>query len=124
MEKFNAFVAKVTSKILSSMWLFWLLLVVLIVLWILHPPRTAFEVALFVISTGFQAIALPVLAFVSKIEGDRQEKIAKETLSLTLQELDLIKEQLSMLRKEHADTKELLSRIPDNDPPEPKKPKK
>ncbi len=100
MFKFNDFVAKMTAKVLSSMWLFWLLVVVLIILWIMDPPRDGFEIALFVISTAFQAIALPVLAFVSNQQGDKAAKVAKETLSSVKTDIAMANETLAGVRKE------------------------
>ncbi len=100
MNKFNDMVAKITAKVLGSMWLFWILVVVLAVLWIMDPPRDGFEIALFVISTAFQAIALPVLAFVSNQQGDKAARVAKETLSSVKGDIALANETLSEVRKE------------------------
>ena len=99
MKRFNDFIASKMSIILSSMWLFWLLAVVLIVLWVMDPPSTPFDIALFVISTAFQAVALPVLAFVSNIQGDRQEKLTKETHEAVLKELKLLREEQVELKR-------------------------
>jgi len=102
MKKFNNFLANKLSIILSSMWLFWVLALVLIILWFLDPPTTPFDISLFVISTAFQAIALPVLAFVSNLQGDRAEKVAKETH-------DAVMKELALLREQNAELKELVT---------------
>ncbi len=52
-EKFNAFCAERLSLILSSMWLFWGLALVLIVLGIINPMNGVFE--------GFYYFSLPTL---------------------------------------------------------------
>ena len=98
-DKFNDWIANKLAFVLSSMWLFWILIVVLTVLWFLDPPDNAFEVSLFVISTAFQAVALPVLALVNKIQGDRQEKVTRETHSAVLAELNLLKQEHTEFHK-------------------------
>ncbi|MCL2085732.1 hypothetical protein FWH09_02240 [Candidatus Saccharibacteria bacterium] len=101
--KMNAWVAERLSDILSSMWLFWLLSIVLIIIGIAYPATDPYTFVMFWISAVFQAIALPVLAFVSNIQGEKQGKITRATHENVLEELRLIKQQLAMLQeqKEH-----------------------
>jgi low affinity Fe/Cu permease len=108
-SRLNNALASKMANVLSSMWLFWVLAVVLIVLWVIDPPKTAFDVALFVISTAFQAIALPVLAFVSNIQADRQEKILRETHKLVMEELKTMKENQAHFQEEQKELKELIA---------------
>ena len=100
-KKLNRFLANRLSIILSSMWLFWLLALILVIAGILQPPKGAYEIVMFWVSAAFQAIALPVLAFVSNIQGDRQEKIMRETH-------DAVMTEITLLRKEQAELKKLL----------------
>ncbi len=100
-EKFNAFCANRLSIILSSMWLFWALAIVLLVLGIINPMGTVFDFVMYWISAVFQAIALPVLAFVSNIQGEKQQKVMKETH-------DAVVKEMRLLRQENAELKELL----------------
>lgn len=86
--------------IMSSMWLFWVLTVVIVIAGVLEPPASPYTFVMFVISAGFQAIALPVLAFVSNLQGDRQEKVLNETHKAVVKELELVKEQLELTREE------------------------
>ena len=92
--------AKKMTVVLSSMWLFWLLAIALIVAAIMEPPNTPYTFVMFVISAAFQAVALPVLALTSSIQGDRMEKVTKETHAMTIEELRLVKEQLAMTQEE------------------------
>ncbi|MDR0463173.1 MAG: hypothetical protein LBG64_03065 [Pseudomonadales bacterium] len=96
---FNGWLADKLAGILSSMWLFWLLSVVIIVAAFIQPPVGAYQWVMFVISAAFQAVALPVLAFVSNIQGDKQTKIIMQTNRLAMEELKLIKEQQLKLEK-------------------------
>ena len=98
MKRFNEFLANKMAIIMSSMWLFWILSVIIIVAGLMQPPDTPYTFVMFVISAGFQAIALPVLAFVSNIQGDRAEKIAKETHDTVMKELKLMREENAELK--------------------------
>jgi hypothetical protein len=97
-KKLNSKVAEWLSNVLSSMWLFWLLSIVLVTIGIAYPATDPYTFVMFWISAVFQAIALPVLAFVSNIQGERQEKLLESTHALVIEELRLIKEQLAMLQ--------------------------
>jgi hypothetical protein len=90
-SRFNDRIADSTASILSSMWLFWLLILIFIVAYKLQPPKGAYENVMFFISAGFQAVALPVLAFVSNIQGDRQEALMNKMQAELMEELDLVK---------------------------------
>lgn len=100
MKRFNAWLAQKMTVALSSMWLFWILVVMLAVAAFLEPPNTPYTFVMFVISAAFQAVALPVLAVTSSIQGGRQERVLLETHKNVLTELDLIKEQLALTREE------------------------
>jgi cell shape-determining protein MreC len=104
-KKINNFLANKLSVILSSMWLFWILAVILVVAGILQPPKGAYEVVMFWVSAAFQAVALPVLAFVSNIQGDRQEKIMRETHDAVMKEIKLLREEQAELKKLQEQTK-------------------
>ncbi|MCL2371603.1 hypothetical protein FWC63_02570 [Candidatus Saccharibacteria bacterium] len=108
MKRFNQWVAVKLTVLLSSMWLFWILVIALIVAAILDPPSTPYTIVMFVISAAFQAIALPVLALTSSLQGDRQERVTSDTHKMTIEELQLIKKQLEMTRKEMAMLNEVL----------------
>ena len=110
MKRFNNLVAKKLTVILSSMWLFWILVVMLVVAAWLEPPTTPYTFVMFVISAAFQAVALPVLAVTSNIQGDRQEKVLGETHKKVSQELELVKEQLALTRAEIKLMSELLEK--------------
>jgi len=90
--RLNNIIANRTAVILSSMWLFWILLVAIIASYIMQPPKGAFDISLFFISTAFQGLALPVLAFVSNIQGDRQQAQLDHMQKEIHKELKLIKE--------------------------------
>jgi hypothetical protein len=99
MKRFNNWLANKLAWVMSSMWLFWLLAVVILIAGLLQPPDTPYTFVMFVISAGFQAVALPVLALVSNMQGDRQEKVLKETHDAVMKELKLMREENAQLKQ-------------------------
>ena len=89
--KGNDWVANKTAIILSSMWLFWLIIIIFVAAYLIQAPLGAYQMVMFFISAFFQAIALPVLAFVSNIQGDRLEKKVDELQSEMLEEIKELK---------------------------------
>ena len=91
-RRFNTWLADHLADALASMVLFWLVTfaVILPLLW--QRPENAVLWIIYASSTCFQAVALPVLAFVSKKEGVKQAKILQETHDAVMQELGVLKE--------------------------------
>jgi membrane protein implicated in regulation of membrane protease activity len=98
MKKLNEFIANKLALIMSSMWLFWVLALVILIAGLLQPPDTPYTFVMFVISAGFQAVALPVLAFISNIQGEKQAKMLKETHDTVMKELKILREENAELR--------------------------
>ena len=99
MKRINNFLANKLAVAMSSMWLFWFLAVIIVIAGILQPPNTPYTFVMFVISAGFQAVALPVLAFVNNLQGAKQEKLLKETHDAVMKELKLLKQEHEMLKE-------------------------
>ncbi|MCL2818818.1 MAG: hypothetical protein FWD41_03745 [Actinomycetia bacterium] len=99
-KRLNNAIANKTAVVLSSMWLFWILVVAIIAAYVMQPPKGAFDISLFFISTAFQGIALPVLAFVSNIQGDKQQEQLDNMQSEIHKELKLIKELIKDVQDE------------------------
>ncbi len=105
--KLNAKAASWLSNVLSSMWLFWFLAVVLVIVGIIYPADNPYTFVMFWVSAVFQAIALPVLAFVSNIQGDKQEEITRATHENVLQELKMIRKELELLKEQATIVKDI-----------------
>ena len=73
------------------MWLFWGLTLLVLLALALQRPSGAQGWILFWVSIFFQGVALPVLAFVSNKQGDRMERVLRETHDSVLTELSEIK---------------------------------
>ena len=83
----------------ATAWTFYL--VVFAVLRVLHYqlPHTPLEIIAYVIQTFYQGAALPLISFVSKLEGAKQNKILIETHDATLEEFRILKEEMSLIKE-------------------------
>lgn len=97
--KFNDFLANKMAIILASMWCFWILFLFLFASVIDKPPAGVFEWVMFLVSAGFQAIALPILAYTSNKQSERIEKILKKMDDI-LENTNKIKENTDDLQKD------------------------
>ncbi|MFF2874970.1 hypothetical protein ACFVR2_01480 [Gottfriedia sp. NPDC057991] len=61
-----------------------------------QSPNTIVEWVQYIIQTIFQGIALPVIGYVARIAGEKDEKIIKETHDAVMEELVLVKEELTL----------------------------
>ncbi len=59
----------------------------------------------------FQGVALPILGYVSKKAGDNQEKVLNETHDTVMQELALVKEELTLAREERDSIQALIGEL-------------
>lgn len=93
------------------MWTFWTLTLLIALALLLERPAGAQGWVLFVVSIFFQGVALPVLAFVSNQQGDRTERVLRETHDAVLQELAEIKQLHAELSARHIRVLDGLDRI-------------
>jgi len=112
--RFNDAAAERTASVLSSMWLFWLIVGIFIVAFTVQPPKGAYEMTMFFMSAAFGALALPVLAFVSNIQGDRQEQLMNKMQDELMEELRIIRELADTNVEELRIAKELAGDQADN----------
>jgi len=64
-----------------------------------QTPHSALEWVQYAVQTFFQGVALPVLAFVAKIGGARQEKVMREIHDVSMAELSFVKTELAEIKK-------------------------
>ena len=109
--RLNNWLADKLSNWLSTMAMFYT--ITFLVLLPLHWQKPSGLVAWvqYSISVFFQGVALPVLAFVSKKAGDRQEKLLMETHDAVIEELDIIKRTLRLASEERDDLVNLIKNI-------------
>lgn len=104
---FNNWLANKLSDYLATMVCFYIVLALVLSILFLQLPRTPLEWIGFVIQTLFQGVALPVLAFVAKISGEKQERLLTETHDAVIEELTYIKEVLKSITLENKELQEI-----------------
>ena len=84
-------------------------MVVVVLFW--QRPNTLVGWITYISTAIFQASALPVLAFVAKQEGTRQQELLQETHDTVMGELDNLGNMLQETRDTHTELRELVSQI-------------
>lgn len=110
-NKFSYRFASVLAKILSSMTLFYILNILIIISVILQHPTNVEGWLLVAVSVYFQGVALPVLSFVSNFQGDRLEKKVDETLSILMDELNELRKIHEIVLDELKELKEVKEEV-------------
>ena len=90
-QKFDEWLASKLADALATMVMFFGVTFLTLSILFFQTPRTPLEWVQYIIQTLFQGVALPVLAFVAKIEGERQRKLLQETHDTVMQEMKEIK---------------------------------
>lgn len=111
LARFNDWLADKLSDWLSTMAMFYAItfLVLLPLHW--QKPQGLVAWTQYVVSVFFQGVALPVLAFVAKKAGDRQEKLLQETHDTVMEELAMIREALQLASEEWDKLKEIVANL-------------
>ena len=101
-QRMNERIAIMLSNSLSSMICFWVICVMVIAVLQWQVPKNPLEWIEYLVQTFFQGVALPVLAFVAKKEGEESRKMNTETHDIVMGELKDLKqfhEDLAILLK-------------------------
>ena len=105
MKRFNDWLAGIMSRALSSMVLFWLLVVLTWGSVLLQRPDGAQGWDLFLVSIFFQAVALPVINYTTAKQGDRTEALVRETHDAVMDELASLRRMNAVQAEEIAELK-------------------
>ena len=82
-DSFNDWLADRLSGILSLMFTFYIVTLLVVVPLFYGAPTTVVSWAQYLCSVVFQGIALPVLGYTAKKAGDKADRILTEVLNLT-----------------------------------------
>jgi hypothetical protein len=104
MAKLNDLIADTLANTLSTMACFWIVASMVIVVLFWQRPTSAVGWVTYFSTAIFQAVALPVLAFVDKKSSAQTNQLLQETHDYAMGELKLISES-------HDDLKILVSQI-------------
>jgi hypothetical protein len=102
-KKFNDFIGDKFSFALSTMEMFWLVLVLVLLPLLFQHPDTLISWIQYLSTAVLQAVALPLLGYTTKKSGESQEKIIKDTHDILMNELkeakEIRKQQLNMMKE-------------------------
>ena len=108
---FNEWFATKLADALATMVMFFGVTFLTLSILFFQTPKTPLEWVQYIIQTFFQGVALPVLAFVAKIEGNRQQKLLQETHDTVMQEIKELKEMMAELRKVEDEEKKIEAEL-------------
>lgn len=98
MKNFNNWLMDKLAFFLSTIGCFYLVFsLVVIPLFFQHPTDLVGWVQ-YIVQSIFQGVALPVLGYVARIAGERQEQILKETHDAEMEEITELKEIINLLK--------------------------
>jgi len=97
-ENFSEWLATKLADALANMVMFFGVTFLTLSILFFQTPHTPLEWVQYFIQTFFQGVALPILAFVAKIEGNRQRKLLQETHDTVMEEIQEIKAMMVELR--------------------------
>lgn len=111
-SRFNDWLGDKLAMFLSTMGCFYLIFFALVIvpLFFQHPTDLVGWVQ-YIVQSIFQGVALPILGYVSKKAGDNQEKVLNETHDTVMQELALVKEELTLAREERDSIQALIGEL-------------
>jgi len=96
---------------LATMGCFYLITALVIVpLFFQHPTGLVGWVQ-YIVQSIFQGVALPVLGYVARIAGEKQEGLLSETHDTVMEELALVKEELELAREERQELQSLVREL-------------
>lgn len=110
MKRFNDWLGSKLAYWLSTMTMFYVVTFGTLVTLYFDTPKGVQGWLIYWISVFFQAVALPVLGYVSNLAGARQEKILKETHDAVLEELAIVREELEIAKEERELLKKLIEK--------------
>lgn len=109
MRKFNDLVAEKSTLVFGTMWMFYAFFIYGLLP--LIPILTPFQSQIFYWSGWVQLWALPLLMVGQNVMGRSAEIRAQETHDAVMDELSVVKEELTIAREEREELKILLAEL-------------
>lgn len=107
-KKFNDKVGNMLSNGLSTMELFYVVLLLVLIPLLVERPSSLIGWIQYISTTILQAVALPLLGYTTKTTGDVQAKLLQETHDNVMNELNIAKEERQDLQVIMSEIKEIL----------------
>jgi len=103
--------AMMLSNSLSSMTMFWLISILVIVPLFFNQPTTIVGWMQYLVSVFFQGVALPVLAYIAKLSGERTDGIIRKIEELSEKIAQNTDEIQKMTSKIHEDVDSIIEDV-------------
>lgn len=113
MNSFNDWLGDKLSYVLSTMAMFYGITFLVIAPLFFQTPNTPVGWMQYVVSVFFQGVALPVLGYTSRKNGEVQARMLQETHDTVMKELDYIKKQQEEASLERDELQKIMSEIRD-----------
>ena len=110
-HRFNEWLATKLADALATMVMFFGVTFLTLSILFFQAPKTPLEWVQYIIQTFFQGVALPVLAFVAKIEGKKQQKLLQETHDAVMSEMKEIKEMMAEMKNIEIEEKKIEAQL-------------
>jgi uncharacterized membrane protein len=109
LKRFNDWIGDLlANKVLSTMLCFYVVSLAILITLFFDRPTTIQGWLLFWVTVFFQGVALPLLGYVSKKSGEKQEKLLQETHDAVMAEMKILRAELILARKERRAMNELI----------------
>lgn len=113
MKKFNDWLGDKLSYVLSTMAMFYGIAFLVLAPLFFQRPTNLVTWMQYIVAVFFQGVALPVLGYTSRKNGEVQEKLLKETHDTVMKELDYIEKQHETAKIERAELQKIIKEIKD-----------
>lgn len=110
-RRFNDWMGDRLAFWLSTMACFYLISLLVMVPLFFSRPEGLVSWVEYVVQSIFQGIALPVLGYVSRVAGERQEKVLIETHDTVMEQLSVLKDELRLAREERQVMRSLIHEL-------------
>lgn len=111
MKRFNDWLGDKLAYWLSTMAMFYIITAMVLVPLAFQRPDGLVGWMQYAISVFFQGAALPVLGYVARRAGEKQEQTINETHDTVKEELALIKEDLALAHEQRVELEMLLANL-------------
>lgn len=107
-RKLNDWLGDKIAFWLSTMACFYIIGLLCLIPLLFQQPHGMVAWAQYIIQSIFQGVALPVLGYVARMAGEKQDKLMNETHDAVMEELMDVKEELKLAREERQAMKMLI----------------
>ena len=111
MKRFDNWLGDKLAFGLSTMAAFYIVTAFVLIPLIWQRPSGLIGWVQFIVQSLFQGAALPVLGYVARVAGEKQERVLNETHAAVMDEMDIVKEELALAREERDELKQVMQKL-------------